>query len=139
MVEEEDKITLKGGCHCKAVRYEFKTVKNIDIYQCNCSICNMKRNHHFVIPKSEFKLLSGEEDLSVYRFGTEVAQHKFCTKCGVQSFYNPRSNPDGVGVTIYCVDDWDSPGFAGTITWKTFDGKNWEEQIKTSDIVGKDK
>jgi len=26
--------------------------------------------------------------------------------CGVQCFYVPRSNPDGCGVTIYCLDDY---------------------------------
>ena len=31
-----------------------------------------------------------------YRFGTNTARHRFCATCGVQAFYIPRSNPDGV-------------------------------------------
>ena len=36
-------------------------------------------------------------------------QHMFCKFCGVQCYYSPRSNPDGWGVTLACVDP-------GTIT-----------------------
>lgn len=50
--------------------------------------------------------------------------------CGVQSFYIPRSNPDGYGVTIYCID----PGTVHSVDVKTFDGANWEESFKSSGI-----
>lgn len=29
-----------------------------------------------------------------------MAKHTFCKTCGVQSFYTPRSNPDGYGELI---------------------------------------
>lgn len=31
------------------------------------SICNMKRNTHVIVPKSRFKLLSGQDNLSCYQ------------------------------------------------------------------------
>lgn len=46
----------------------------------------------------------------------------FCSRCGVQSFYIPRSNPDGYAVTVHCID-------ADTIRevhFEHFDGRNWE-------------
>lgn len=63
----------------------------------SCSICDMKQNHHFIVPESKFELVSGETELSTYRFNTKMAEHTFCSICGVQSFYTPRSNPDGRG------------------------------------------
>ncbi|PIO61116.1 hypothetical protein TELCIR_17369, partial [Teladorsagia circumcincta] len=38
----------------------------------------------------------GEEYLTTYTFNTHRAKHKFCSICGVQSFYVPRSNPDSI-------------------------------------------
>ena len=57
----------------------------------------MKQNLHFVVPSRAFKLLSGNESLSSYTFNTHQAKHLFCSTCGVQSFYVPRSNPNGYG------------------------------------------
>ena len=54
---------------------------------------------HVIVPSSRFTLLAGEENLTLYQFGTKKAKHMFCKVCGISSFYVPRSNPDGVGVT----------------------------------------
>ncbi|RYH15849.1 hypothetical protein EON65_31025 [archaeon] len=48
-------------------------------------------------------LLLGSDFLTEYRFNTKVARHVFCKKCGVQAYYIPRSNPDGVAVTLACI------------------------------------
>ena len=76
-----------GSCHCKAVTFKFKAPRHLTIWDCNCSICFMKKNAHVVVPQSEFVLLSGEDDLTIYRFNTKTAKHCFCKHCGVQSFY----------------------------------------------------
>jgi len=85
----------------------------------------MKMNHHIVVPSSHFTLESGADALTEYRFNTMVAVHRFCKHCGVQAYYNPRSNPDGVGVTFACLDE-DSSKLCDP-TFKNFDGSNWEE------------
>ena len=69
--------------------------------------------------------------MSTYSFNTHVAKHTFCKKCGVVPFYNPRSNPDGVAVTLWCLED---RGAVTDAEIRTFDGENWEEQIATSEI-----
>lgn len=42
-------------------------------------------------------VFQGSEDITTYTFNTHTAKHTFCKICGVQSFYTPRSNPDGFG------------------------------------------
>jgi hypothetical protein len=113
----------EGGCHCGAVRYEVELPASFEVERCNCSICSMSGNLSIIVPARRFRLLQGEERLRRYTFNTEVAQHLFCGRCGVKSYYIPRSNPDGVAVTWRCIDDWRS--LDATIC--DFDGVNWEE------------
>ena len=96
-----------------------------------CSICHMKKNTHFIVPASDFFLDAGEEHLSEYRFGTGVARHRFCSKCGVQAFYHPRSNPDGVAVTVHCLD----PGTVASVEVRKFDGQDWAGSYAATGIA----
>ncbi len=59
---------------------------------------------HLIVPHSRFRLLRGADALAEYRFNTAVARHLFCRRCGVKSFYVPRSNPDGYSVNLRCLD-----------------------------------
>lgn len=117
----------KGGCHCAAVRFEVHLPGHVEVEDCNCSICAMSGNDHIIVPASRFRLLSGEDKLTEYRFNTGVARHLFCSICGVKSFYIPRSNPDGVAVTWRCLDDWQAMDAAIS----AFDGQNWEANAAT--------
>lgn len=117
-------LTLhQGGCHCGAVRFEVDLPPAFEAEDCNCSICAMSGNIHVIVPGRRFRLLRGEEALTEYRFGSGQARHLFCRRCGVKSFYIPRSNPDGYAVTWRCLDDWMSLD----VTVTPFDGQNWEE------------
>jgi hypothetical protein len=71
---------------------------------CNCSICRMSGYLHLIVPRSRFRLLRGAEQLSEYKFNTGTARHLFCSRCGVKSFYVPRSNPDGYSVNVRCLN-----------------------------------
>jgi hypothetical protein len=103
-VQFEEKKIYHGSCHCKAVKFVCTAPKHLVVWNCNCSICFMKKNWHFIIPQSSFELLSGAEALTEYRFNTKKAKHVFCKHCGVQAYYTPRSNPDGIAVTLACVN-----------------------------------
>ena len=84
-----------GGCHCKAVRFRVRAPRHLIAWDCNCSICHMKKNTHFIVPASDFFLDAGEENLSEYRFGTGVARHRFCRTCGVQAANSCSSQAPG--------------------------------------------
>jgi hypothetical protein len=122
-------VTHRGGCHCGRVRFEIDAPAEIDVNECNCSMCARSGYLHLVVPKTRFRLLSGEDSLSSYRFNTGVAQHLFCSSCGVKSFYVPRSHPEGYSVNARCLD-------VGTVTRRTvgqFDGLDWEESVSKLD------
>ena len=97
-------VTHRGGCHCGAVTFEVEAPARIIVSECQCSICRMSGFLHLIVPRARFHLLSGADVLSEYRFNTGTARHLFCRRCGVKSFYVPRSNPDGYSVNLRCLD-----------------------------------
>lgn len=125
-------ITHKGGCHCGRVRFEVRAAAAIRVSECNCSICAKSGYLGMVVARDRFTLLSGEDDLTTYSFNTEVARHRFCSHCGIKSFYVPRSHPDGVNVNARCLD-------SGTVTEMTvvpFNGQEWEAQYPDGRAAG---
>uniref|UniRef100_A0A2P2HXJ5 Centromere protein V-like n=1 Tax=Hirondellea gigas TaxID=1518452 RepID=A0A2P2HXJ5_9CRUS len=124
----EGTVVHKGGCHCGSVRFEVRAPEVLTVIDCNCSICVKKQNRIFIVPLCHFKLLKGHDALKTYSFGTHQAKHYFCRNCGVQSFYIPRSNPDGYGVAVHCLDE----GTVKKIKTEKFNGKDWDEAIKKS-------
>ncbi len=119
--------THNGSCHCGAVRFEV-TTDLTKVVECNCSICTKKGVLHHRVSPEQFKLISGEEALSLYQFGTMQAKHYFCKYCGMQPFCRPRGAPDMVNVNVRCLDDVDLE--KAVFELMHFDGKNWEEAIK---------
>ena len=81
--------TREGGCHCGRVR--FRAQVDLDLLsQCNCTVCTKKGILHLPIAAEDFELLRGKHALTAYTFGTGVAQHTFCSNCGMHAFYVPR-------------------------------------------------
>lgn len=113
--------TYHGSCHCKRVTFAVECPADVEVDECNCSICSKSGYLHLIVPKRQFTLLTGEDNLSCYTFNTGVAKHYFCKTCGIKSFYVPRSNPDGYSVNARCLD---AP--TPNITVVGFDGQNWE-------------
>jgi hypothetical protein len=126
--------THRGGCHCGRVRFEVEAPADLEVELCNCSICSMTAYLHLIVPRSSFRLLQGEEELTTYTFNTGVAQHHFCSTCGIKSFYVPRSNPDGISINARCLD----PNSISSIQIRTFDGQNWEEHAHLLEHLSKD-
>ena len=115
-----------GGCHCGAVRFQVEASIDVEVEDCNCSICRMTGFLHLIVPQSAFTLLQGEEMLSLYTFNTGVAKHYFCKICSIKPFYMPRSNPDGVDVNVRCFDVQPE-----NLRVVLFDGQNWEAHAHT--------
>ena len=117
-----------GSCHCGGVRFEIDAV--IDrVTECNCSICSKKGILHFRVPPENFRLLSGDEHLGTYLFGTMVAKHHFCTVCGIHTFTRPRAAPDLYTVNVRCLDGVDLTSLGFELT--KFDGQNWGASVGT--------
>lgn len=115
--------THKGGCHCGRVRFEVDAPGDIEADQCNCSICRKSGYLHMIVPKQDFRLIAGEDELETYTFNTNVARHYFCRHCGIKSFYVPRSHPTGISVNTNCLE----PETILSLKITPFDGSSWEQ------------
>ncbi|MDE1943389.1 MAG: GFA family protein [Betaproteobacteria bacterium] len=114
--------TYTGSCHCGRVTFEF-TNAVVSALECNCSICSRKGALWHATDNDHFRILTGQDDLAVYQFGTRTASHYFCRHCGISTFSHPRIAPQGWVVNLRCV----SGLYLATLPQRRFDGKNWEQ------------
>jgi hypothetical protein len=115
-------ITYTGGCHCGRVRFAVQAPKVLEVWDCDCSICGMYGYLHLIVPARQFELSSGADGITTYTFNTGVAKHTFCARCGVKSFYTPRSHPDGISVNARCLDGVN----IASLSVKRFNGRDWQ-------------
>lgn len=121
----ETSLECTGRCHCGAVRFVARLPRRVEVRRCNCSICAMTGFVHLLVPHRDFQLLTPDSKLREYRFNTGTARHLFCDICGVKSFYQPRSHPEGWSLNVNCLEL--PPGIE--VEYGEFDGRNWEANI----------
>ncbi len=118
-------IIVEGQCHCRTVRFTVATMREVEVGECNCSICSMCGYQHLIVAADALTILEGEEELTTYTFNTGTARHTFCRRCGIKPFYVPRSHPHGYSVNFRCVD---ASAFE-RVHLTAFDGRNWEQAV----------
>ena len=111
-----------GGCHCGKVRFEVTLDLGEPAITCNCSMCGRSGTMLRFVPAEQFKLLSGQDVLTDYRFNSKVINHQFCSVCGIKSFAGGVA-PNGAetrAINVRCLDDVD----VSTIKTHQVDGKS---------------
>ena len=103
-IASSEPVTLDGTCHCGAVRFTVTLPHGLaSARRCTCSLCRMRGAVAVTGAVEEFQLLVGAEQLATYRFNTGVAEHHFCTLCGVYTHHKRRSNPAQFGINVACL------------------------------------
>ena len=77
----------KGGCHCGAIAYEYRTAiapADWSIRACQCAFC---RAHHALStsdPRGEIRFVAADDSrLQRYQFAMRTADFLLCRNCGV--------------------------------------------------------
>ena len=113
-------VTLRGSCHCGAVKFTTRLTEGFaSARRCTCSICRMRGAVAVTSTPSDFRVTSGEDKLATYRFNTGVAEHHFCTVCGIYTHHKRRSNPNQLGVNVACLEGVSPFDFTNVVV---FDG-----------------
>lgn len=100
-----------GSCHCGAIHFEIDT-EITDLYTCDCSLCSRKNALMTTVHERDFKLVSGEDKLTLYQWNARIARHYFCSVCGIYPFHRKRSMPDHYGINVRCLENFDPSGIA---------------------------
>lgn len=102
------KKTYTGSCHCGAVRFKADIDLSEGTFKCNCSFCTKAQNWLTTVTPAEFRLLSGESDLTNYR-GTPTSNHNlFCKHCGMRPFgwgEAPELGGKFYAINVACLDN----------------------------------
>ena len=97
-------VILNGSCHCGAVQFTATLTEGFaSARRCTCSICRMRGAVAVTSTPEHFRIIQGEDKLATYRFNTGVAEHHFCSVCGIYTHHKRRSNPNELGVNVACL------------------------------------
>jgi hypothetical protein len=106
-------MIARAACHCRGVRFEVSLADGLDKpRRCTCSICRMRGAVAVSADVGGVLILSGEELLTEYRFNTGAAKHYFCSRCGIYTHHQRRSNPLEFGVNAACIEGMSPFDFA---------------------------
>ena len=81
--------SYRGSCHCGRVTFEVRTDLT-SVAECNCSYCHRKGALYRRVAPQDFKILTGENALSLYEFNSGLAKHYLCKYRGIHPFHRPR-------------------------------------------------
>jgi hypothetical protein len=96
---------INGACHCGTVRFHVKLADGLrTARRCNCSYCRMRGAVAVTANLGDIVFLEGEDALTLYQFNTGTAKHYFCSKCGIYTHHQRRSNPNEYGVNAACLE-----------------------------------
>ena len=99
-----DPTTLAGACHCGAVRFTVDLPYGLaSARRCTCSLCRMRGAVAVTAKLDGLTIIEGADKLATYCFNTGVAEHHFCSVCGIYTHHKRRSNPDQLGVNAACL------------------------------------
>jgi hypothetical protein len=96
---------IKASCHCGKVCFEVELENGLEnIRRCNCSLCSRKGGIIASVSLDKLKITKGEEVLSLYQWNSKTAKHYFCSKCGIYTHHQRRSDPTQFGFNIACLE-----------------------------------
>ncbi len=101
--------TYSGGCQCGKVRYEV-SMEISEVLACNCSRCARLGSLLAFAPANQFQLLSGDADLTKFKFNKNMIEHQFCSTCGIQSFAigtHPKTGAKMAAINVRCLNGVD--------------------------------
>jgi len=104
-VTSSEPLRLSGACHCRAVRFTVELPQGLaSARRCTCSLCRMRGAVAVTGDPATLEIQSGADKLATYRFNTGVAEHHFCSVCGIYTHHKRRSNPNQIGLNVACLD-----------------------------------
>jgi len=105
-----DSRTLRGGCHCGKVQFEFGTAiapADFAPRACDCSFCLEHGASYISDPQGSLSIQArGQDSVSEYHQGSESARFIVCRWCGVLVAVVFADNGVSYGVVnVRCIEE----------------------------------
>jgi len=95
----------KLSCHCGGVEIEANVPDQFKkLMRCNCSLCKRKGAIMTMVGHDDLKVIKGQDLIKLYQYHTKVAEHYFCSNCGIYTHHKMRSNPNMYGINVACLE-----------------------------------
>ena len=96
---ESEKDEWDAACHCGTVRLRVRLSEGLrSARRCDCSYCRMRGAVAVTANLGDLDVVAGSDALTLYQFNTMSAKHYFCSKCGIYTHHQRRSDPHQYGV-----------------------------------------
>ncbi len=95
-----------GSCHCGRVRFEVEAELD-HVRACDCSICRRRGALIHRVGEHDLRVLTSLEELTAYKFHTQLATDYFCSTCGILPFRRPRTAPQLWAINVRCLEGVD--------------------------------
>lgn len=94
-----------GTCHCGTVRFRVTLAPEgrTSASRCNCSFCAMRGAVALTAPAGGLSFLTGQDNLTLYQFGSHTAKHYFCATCGIYTHHERRFPQGELGINAACL------------------------------------
>ncbi|MEM1233433.1 MAG: GFA family protein [Pseudomonadota bacterium] len=103
-------MTLTARCHCGAVALRIAAHGPLsEARRCDCSFCKRRQAATIGVKAADLTVLKGAGILTRYQWGTNAAEHFFCSNCGIYTHHRRRI-PDqhgDYGINVGCLEGVD--------------------------------
>lgn len=97
-------LDITASCHCGAVTLTATLPYGMSaIGRCTCSFCARRQAAAVTAIAASVVIRTGQDNLSLYTWGTGTAQHYFCKTCGIYTHHKRRADPKECGINIGCI------------------------------------
>lgn len=86
---------MDGACHCGEVRFRVRLTDGLrTARRCTCSYCRVRGAVAVTADLDGIEVVAGRNALTLYQFGTGAAKHEICSRCGIYTHHERRSDPN---------------------------------------------
>jgi len=97
-------MTYRVTCHCGSIELAVADLDLSEVRRCDCSLCRRKGAAMVSAMVGDVRVVKGGDLLGLYQFNTQTAKHYFCSRCGIYTHHQRRSNPAEMGINVGCID-----------------------------------
>jgi hypothetical protein len=102
--------TLRGSCHCGAVKFMVHADPERGASRCNCSLCTKLGGVRALVKPEAFELESDPAALGAYEWRNKISKNYFCKSCGTHCYsagHLAEVGGDFVSFNYNAIDDFE--------------------------------